>query len=147
VLGLGWLRNYHRRPGTTGFGLTHCWDSPPLVCPPAPDGLGVGSFVASPFTTRSPRTTWFQPAPSFSCSGEGLTGANLGAGRPEETPSFWPLSPCARVAAAALASFHLLQPRQLAVWLPPQLQHLSCYFEVAHVPGGCASPQATHVGA
>jgi hypothetical protein len=54
---------------------------------------------------------------------------------------------CVRTAAAAVASFRLLQPRQLAVWLSPQLQHSSCSFEAAQFPDGCASPQATHLGA
>jgi hypothetical protein len=62
-----------------------------------------------------------------------------------ETPSFWPRSPCPRFAAAALASFHLLQPRWLAELLPLKLQHLSCCFEVVQVPDGCTSPQATHL--
>jgi hypothetical protein len=63
--------------------------------------------------------TWSNSGPASSCSSvgtvcpfaTGLAGADLGAGRREETPSFWPRSPCARFAAAALASFHLLQPR------------------------------------
>jgi hypothetical protein len=38
-------------------------------------------------TTRPPRTMWFQPEPTFSCSGEGLAGADLGAGRRVDTPS------------------------------------------------------------
>jgi hypothetical protein len=29
VFGLGWLREYHPRPGTPEFGLAHCWSSPP----------------------------------------------------------------------------------------------------------------------
>jgi hypothetical protein len=53
----------------------------PLVCPTVPDGLRAGSFVASAFKTRPPLTTWFQPGPSFSCSGEGLAEADLGVRR------------------------------------------------------------------
>ena len=32
------------------------------------------------------------------------------------------------------------------MWLPPQLQHLSCCLGVVHSPEGCGSPQATHRG-
>jgi hypothetical protein len=33
VFGMGWLGEYYRRLGTIGFGLAHCWKSPPLVLP------------------------------------------------------------------------------------------------------------------
>jgi hypothetical protein len=33
VFGLGWLGEYRRRPGTTGFGLAHYWRSPPRGLP------------------------------------------------------------------------------------------------------------------
>jgi hypothetical protein len=33
VFRLGWQGEYHRRPGTTGFGLAHCWNSPPRGLP------------------------------------------------------------------------------------------------------------------
>jgi hypothetical protein len=36
----------------------------------------LASFVALAFTTRPPRTTWFQPGLSSSCSGETLAGAD-----------------------------------------------------------------------
>jgi hypothetical protein len=98
-------------PGRPGFDWPTAGAARPLVCPPAPDGLRVGSFVALALNTRPPRTTWLQPGPSFSCSGERQAGADFGAGRREETPSLWPRSPCARFAAPAFASFHLLQPR------------------------------------
>jgi hypothetical protein len=51
--------------------------------------------MALALTTLPPRTAWLQPGTSFSCSGERLAGADLGAGRREETPSLWPCSPCA----------------------------------------------------
>jgi hypothetical protein len=33
VFGLGWLAEYHRRRGTTGFGLAHWWRRPPRGLP------------------------------------------------------------------------------------------------------------------
>jgi hypothetical protein len=41
---------------------------------------------------------------------------------------------------------HSTYCNHVAVRLPPQLQHLSCCFEVAHVSDGCASLPATHPG-
>jgi hypothetical protein len=79
--------------------------------PVSDEGREAGLGVSWALTMRPPRTTWFQPEPSFSCSGEGLAGADLGADRRVETPSSRPRSPCAHFAAAAFASFHLLQPR------------------------------------
>jgi hypothetical protein len=89
VFGLGWLGEYHRRPGTTGFGMAHCWGSPPPGLPNRARWIEGGFFRG--FSLHD--------------------AAGLGAGRHEETPSLWPRSPCASFAVAVLASFHLLQPR------------------------------------
>ena len=40
----------------------------------------------------------------------------------------------AHLASVAIASFYLAQPRELAVWFPLQLQHLSCCCGVEHSP-------------
>jgi hypothetical protein len=44
------------------------------------DEVGVGVDVARALTTRPRRTTWFQPRPTFSCSGDGLGGADMDDG-------------------------------------------------------------------
>jgi hypothetical protein len=63
----------------------------------------MGSLVGWALKARPRRTTWFQPGSSFSCSG-GLAVALLGCSRGVETQSFWPHSPCVRVAAATFVS-------------------------------------------
>jgi hypothetical protein len=109
----------------------------PLLGSPSPGlpsrarRIGAGSLVASLFTTRASRTTWFQPGPSFLCSGEGLAGADLCAGMREETPSFWLRSPCARFAAGRPCLLPLTATTIVGSVVDPQLQHLSCCFEVA----------------
>jgi hypothetical protein len=35
------------------------------------EGAGMGAGGVAALTTRPPRTTWFQPGPSFSCSADG----------------------------------------------------------------------------
>jgi hypothetical protein len=59
---------------------------------PVSDEVEAGLREAWALTTRLPRTTWFQPWPSLSCSGEGSAGSDLGAGRRVETLSFGPHS-------------------------------------------------------
>jgi hypothetical protein len=94
-----------------------------------------------------PRTRWFQPGPSSFCPVDILNGAVLGTGTLVETLSLRLRFPCARFAAKAFASFHLLQPRYLAVWLAPQMQHYRCYFGVTHIQNWWLSPHATHLRA
>jgi hypothetical protein len=44
VLGLGWLRPYHRRSGMIGFGPAFCWGSPSPGLPPRAWWIGGGFF-------------------------------------------------------------------------------------------------------
>jgi hypothetical protein len=147
VLGVEWLRMHHRRLRTTGFMLTAQWGSPPLG-PSACAGWIAGGFVrglnlddraASDHVVAAwAQFLLFGRMPSWGCFG-----------RRQARGDAVPLAALSlrRFAAGAFTSFHLLQTRQLAVWLPPQLQHLSCRFDLLQVPDGCASLQATHLGA
>jgi hypothetical protein len=99
------------------------------------------------FDNAVPTKNEFSAGAQFLLIGRWLMGADLGARRRVKTASFRPRSPCSRFAAAAFSSFHLLQTRYLRLWLPPQVQNLSCCFGVTYFPNRCASPQATHLGA
>jgi hypothetical protein len=146
VLGLEWLRIHHRRPGTTGFGLAVCWGSPPPCLTTRARWIGGGFFRVLSLhdaTARNPvdpawaqfflfgRSSWDR----FGCREARGDAIPLGAlplcalcsGRPR----LLPLNATAIVGNV----------------VAPQLQHLSCCFEIAHVPDGCASPKATYLGA
>jgi len=71
-------------------------------------GCVLGMGVVS--TPQPPRTTWFHPAPRFSCSAEDLAPAAFEAGQPV-AQLLCLLSTGARFASATLASFHLAQRR------------------------------------
>jgi hypothetical protein len=61
--------------------------------------------------TRPPRTTWFQPCPKLSCSAVGSGRCAFGVtGGLGALPTFL-RTIGARLASAALASFHFVQPR------------------------------------
>ena len=94
-------------------------------------GSGVGGGIVA-LKTRPPRTTWFQSSSSLSCSAHSSSHFAFGAVGWMGLTSALLRSVGARFASAALASFHFTQPRLLAVWFPPQLQHLSCCCEVEH---------------
>jgi hypothetical protein len=147
VLGAGWLRIITDTPGRLGLTLPSTGENNFPFHPPQPNGLEVCSCVYRTLRTRLPQTMWLKTGPSFSSSVEDLGVSELGAGMRMETPPFLPLSTCSSLRAASLSSSHLLQQRYLPVWLPPQLQHLSCCFDVAQDPAGCGSLQATHLSA
>jgi hypothetical protein len=111
VFGLGCLREYHRRPGTTLFGLVHYRSSPPRGLPNSASWTE-GVFLRDFSLNDAAASNHVVPAwAQFLLFGRETSGADLIARNREEMPSFWPRSPCARFAAAAFASFQLLRPR------------------------------------
>jgi hypothetical protein len=90
-----------------------------------PEGLRCFEYRVD-FTSRPPRTRRFHPGPRLSCSLHGCGLTTLCAAGLPVAPLFrlrWMGSCFGR---GSFASFHLLQPRLLAMRLPPQLQYLSC---------------------
>jgi hypothetical protein len=73
------------------------------------DGCVLGMGLVS--TPQPPRSTWFYPAPRFSCSAEDPAQDAFGAEGQPVGQLFWLPSIGARFASATLASFHLVQRR------------------------------------
>ena len=72
-------------------------------------GLGEGGDAA--LMTRPPRTTWFQPCPNLSCSAVGSGRCAFGATEGLGALPALLRTRGARLASAALASFHFAHPR------------------------------------
>ena len=79
-------------------------------------GLGVvlGEGEDAALMTRPPRTTWFQPCPNLSCSAVCTDRCAFGATEGLGALPTLLRTKGARLASAALASFHFAQPRS---WL------------------------------
>ena len=109
-------------------------------------GINIWGWSGGGLENTPPRTTWFQPSPRSICSVEGPARWAFGA-------AGWPVAALLRThsvayfARAAFASFHLIQPRYFAVWLPPQPQRWCCCRGVKHPPERLESPHAMHRGA
>ena len=87
----------------------------------------VGAFrtyrEGAPLLTAAPQVPASQVPPK-----QPATPVNGGVVTPHSQPAG------ARLARAALASFHFPQSRYLVLWLPPQPQHLSSSLVVEHSP-------------
>ena len=112
----------------------------------AGSGVGIG-WGSSPDNRLPPTDDVVTTGPRPFCSADGSTQFTFGAAEGLGGPPTLLRSTGVLSATAALASFQLTQPWWLAVWFPPQLQHLSYCCEVEHFPERWVSPQATHRGA
>ena len=74
-------------------------------------GAGLGEGGDAALMTRPPRTTWFQPCPNLSCSAVGSGRCAFGATEGLGALPALLRTRGARLASAALASFHFAHPR------------------------------------
>jgi len=98
------------------------------------------------FDYTSPWKKWFHPSPRSTCSAEGRVVWALLAAVLHVATLFRPRS-VACFTRAAFGSSHLTQPRQFAVWFPPQSQHGGCTGGVEHPPESLEPQHVTQRGA